>query len=91
MTPINPYQLPDDVVGLFPQDGLDGLAFFFFDYEGKIGIGLTVRTKNLGEFIIPLTATQIGAIRLACDHIANLTEEDCDRILADLRLQGEGR
>jgi len=89
--PIDPYQLPDDIVGLFPQDGLDGIAFFFFEYQNQIGIGLTVRTKNLGEFIIPLTATQIGAIRLACDHIVNLTEADCDRLLAQLRRQATER
>jgi hypothetical protein len=82
-----PANLPDDAVPLLPKDGLDGFTLFAFEIDGQLGIGLTIHTQTLGDFIVPVTGTQIGALATAFKNIAKMDGTDVNRILAQLRRQ----
>ena len=60
-----------DAVILTPtEDGLDvGVSSA---PEGKIEVTLTVTTDNLGVFVIPVTAAQLGLIAAVGRHLLSL-------------------
>lgn len=80
-----PANLPDDAIPLLPHDGLDGFEFFCFEVDGQLGLAMTIHTQTLGDFIVPITATQVVAMNAMFDHIANLTDDDAAAMLAQLR------
>lgn len=84
-----PTNLPDDVVTLLPRDGLDGFTFFAFEVDNQLGVAMTIHTQTLGDFIVPMTRTQITAMNAMFDRIAKLTNDDLQGILAQLRRQAE--
>lgn len=52
--------------------------------DGELGVYIAVTTDNLGDFVIPVTAEQVGVLAAVCKHLLALNADEVAALTEEL-------